>query len=114
MLFAATLFLACEKATIQQILSDPQRYADQEVGVEANVIQSYSVLGRGAYQIQDDTGKIWVVSDKGTPRKGARVIVKGKVREGFDLGSIVKLPDVVGSGVVLVESSHEVTTETSK
>ncbi|OGG55653.1 MAG: hypothetical protein A3F84_23880 [Candidatus Handelsmanbacteria bacterium RIFCSPLOWO2_12_FULL_64_10] len=109
LLSALTLFVACkEKATIGQVLSDPQRYADREVGVEGNVIQNYSVLGRGAYQIEDGTGRLWVVSEKGVPRKGARVRVKGKVREGFDLGSLVKLPDVVGSALVLIESAHEV------
>ncbi|MBI2951064.1 hypothetical protein HYY27_03165 [bacterium] len=109
LLSALALFVACkEKATIGQVLSDPQRYADREVGVEGNVIQNYSVLGRGAYQIEDGTGRLWVVSEKGVPRKGARVQVKGKVREGFDLGSLVKLPDVMGPALVLVESGHEV------
>lgn len=108
LLFALTLCIACKKATISQILADPHRYTDHEVGVEGDVIQGYSVLGRGAYEIQDGTGKLWVVSEKGTPRKGARVSVKGRVHEGFDLGSLVKLPDAVRSGIVLIESAHEV------
>ena len=108
LLFALALFVACKKATISQVLADPHRYADSEVGVEGSVIQSYSVLGRGAYQIEDGTGKLWVVTQQGAPRKGARVSVKGKIREGFDLGSIVKLPDAVKSGVVMVESGHKV------
>jgi hypothetical protein len=41
---------------------------------------------RGAYRIDDNTGQLWVVSDKGTPRTGARVTVKGTIREGFNLG----------------------------
>jgi hypothetical protein len=50
-----------------------------------------------------------VVSDRGTPRKGARVTVKGTIREGFNLGSLgdqINLPGV-GVGLVLMESSHK-------
>ena len=61
-------------------------------------------------QIEDRTGKLWVVSNRGVPRKGAQVSVKGTVREGFSLGSIgdkVKLPPAVSAGIVLMETSHE-------
>jgi hypothetical protein len=74
------------------------------------VVDSYSLANRGAYRIDDDTGQLWVVSDKGTPRKGARVTVKGMIREGFNLGSLgdrINLPAGVGSGLVLMESSHK-------
>jgi hypothetical protein len=33
--------------------------------------------------------------------------VKGKVRDVVDLGSIVPLPPEVGSGMVLMETSHK-------
>ena len=38
--------------------------------------------------------------------KGARVKVKGEVKDVVDIGSIFKLPDEIGSGLVLLESSH--------
>src|SRR5215813_14152454 len=106
---AAFTLVACERRSINQILADPDRYANREVGVIGKVVQSYSVLGHGAYQIEDGTGKLWVVSynGKGVPRKGARVGVKGKIQDGFDLGTLVKLPDVVGSGLVMIESTHK-------
>jgi hypothetical protein len=106
---SALVLVACEQKSINQILADPHRYAHREVGVVGNVIQSYSVLGRGAYQIEDGTGKLWVVSynGQGVPRKGARVGVKGKIRDGFDLGTLVKLPEVVSSGLVMIESTHK-------
>jgi hypothetical protein len=100
------LLAACEQKTINQILAEPNRYANREVGVLGTVVQSYSVLGRGAYQIEDETGKLWVISDKGVPRKGARVGVKGKIRDGFDLGGLVKLPAGISTGLVMIESSH--------
>ncbi len=102
------LFLAaCEEKRINEIMADPQRYSNREVGVAGNVVQSYSVLGKGAYQIDDGTGKLWVVSDKGVPRKGARVGVRGKIRDGYDLGTLVKLPEVISSGMVMVEAAHK-------
>ncbi len=66
-------------------------------------------MGRGAYQLDDGTGQLWIVSDGELPRNGARVLVKGKVRDGFKLGGLADLPEDAGSSVVLVESSHQET-----
>ena len=102
----ALLLVACEKKTINQIKADPNRYVQHEVGIEGQVVRSYSVLGKGAYEVDDGTGKLWVVSDKGVPRTGTRVAVKGKIKDGFNLGSIVKLPEMISSGMVMIESEH--------
>jgi len=104
---------ACEERTINHILAEPTRYANREVGIRGRVVQSYSVLGRGAYQVDDGTGKLWVVSDKGVPRKGSQVGVRGKIRDGFDLGSLVKLPDTFSQGMVMVEIEHRAKTPKS-
>jgi hypothetical protein len=96
----------CEQKTINQIKADPHRYANHEVGVVGTVTRSFSVLGRGAYEIDDGTGKLWVISEKGVPREGARVGVTGKIRDGFNLSSFIKLPEQISSGMVLIESSH--------
>ena len=77
--------------------------------MRGTVVQSYSILGRGAYQVDDGTGKLWVVSDKGVPRKGSRVGVRGHIQDGFDLGSLVKLPEAVSHGVVMIENEHRAT-----
>src|SRR5438034_7761630 len=103
----ALLSVACEQKSINEIMANPHRYTKHEVGVVGNVVQSYSVLGKGAYQVDDGTGKLWVVSDKGVPRKGARVGVRGKIRDGFDLGHLVKLPEVISSGMVMVGAAHK-------
>ena len=65
------------------------------------------MIGKGAYQLDDGTGRLWIVSAKGVPRKGARVSTKGKVKDGFNIGSVVKLPKELDSGLVMVESSHK-------
>lgn len=106
------LFLTgCEQKTINRILADPHRYANQEVGVAGKVARSYSILGHGAYEVDDGTGMLWVVSNNGVPREGARVGVKGTIRDGFnlgELGGILKRPEPVRPGVVMMESERKV------
>jgi hypothetical protein len=105
---SALVSAACASMTINQVLADPSRYRNREVQLSGAVVDSYSLANQGAYRIDDNTGQLWVVSDKGTPRKGARVTVKGTIREGFNLGSLgdqIKLPGI-GVGLVLLESSH--------
>ena len=97
----------CRETTIARLLAEPNRYHDDEVGLKGEVIKSASVLGQGAYQLDDGTGTIWVVSTKGVPRQGARVAVRGKVRDVVDVGVLgITLPREVGSGLVLHESEH--------
>ena len=100
------ILVGCEYKTINQIMAEPQRYANRDVGITGNVIRSFSVLGTGAYQVDDGTGKIWVVAKNNVPREGARVGVQGKIQDGFNLGGLVKLPEVVRSGMVMIESKH--------
>jgi hypothetical protein len=109
-LAAGVLTSACAARTVNQILADPSHYRDRDVRLSGSVVDSYSFSNRGVYRIGDETGDLWVVSDRGVPRKGARVTVKGTIREGFNLGSLldrVNLPPGVGSGLVLIESSHK-------
>jgi hypothetical protein len=105
---SALVSAACAAKTINQVLADPSRYRDRQVRLSGSVVDSYSLANRGAYRIDDDTGQLWVVSDRGTPRKGAHVTVNGTIREGFNLGTLgdqVHLPGI-GAGLVLMESSH--------
>jgi hypothetical protein len=78
----------CATRTVNQILADPSRYRDRDVRVSGAVVDSYSFVDRGAYRIDDGTGQLWVVSDKGVPRTSARGTVKGRIRDGFNLGSL--------------------------
>ncbi len=77
-------FAGCPSRTnIGKINADPQRYFDKEVGIGGTVIDSYGVpFVGGAYEIEDDTGKIWVLTERGVPSKGSRVGVKGRVLNG--------------------------------
>ena len=97
----------CEQKTINEIRAEPSRYANKEVSVVGTVTRSYSVLGKGVYEIDDGTGKLWIASEKGVPREGAKVVVKGTIRDGYNLGSFIKLPEAISSGLVMIESSHK-------
>ena len=109
LVLGALVLSACATRSVNQILADPSRYRNREVRLSGSVVESYSFADRGAYRIDDQSGQRGVVSDRGVPRKGARVTVKGTIREGFNLGSLgdqIKLPGV-GVGLVLMESSHK-------
>jgi hypothetical protein len=101
---------ACGARSINQLLADPAKYRNQSVTVRGTVEQSASVLGKGAYRITDRGQGLWVVTNSGAPRQGARVDVTGRLQDGYDLGafaSVLKLPGGLQSGLVLVESSHK-------
>lgn len=100
----------CAVKTVNQIIANPSRYSDRDVRVSGAVVDSYSIANRGAYQIDDGTGRLWVISDKGVPGTTARVTVKGTVRTGFNVGQLgerMGLPPGLRTGLVLVESSHK-------
>jgi hypothetical protein len=75
---------ACPSQTsISKLKADPDRYMDKEVGVVGRVTDSYGIpLVGGAYELDDGTGRIWVVTERGAPSRGARVGVKGRVYSG--------------------------------
>jgi hypothetical protein len=98
----------CATKSISSVLADPSRYRDRQVQIAGEVVDSFGVLGRGVYRVGDGTGQMWVMSNEGVPRTGARVKVRGTVRDAFSLGPLDALPAAVGGGVLLVERSHDV------
>src|SRR5207248_9017003 len=75
------VLVACERTKISEINADPGRYLNKEVAVAGQVTQSIGALGKGMYQLDDGTGRLWVVANgRGVPSKGARVGVKGHVK----------------------------------
>lgn len=80
---AALLLSACGTVRIARINADPNRYARRTVRVEGNVTNSFGALGTGGYQVDDGTGKIFVISTgTGVPAKGMHVKVDGTVMHG--------------------------------
>ena len=74
---------ALAKTTINKINADPSRYHDKKVTIVGTVTDSYGGMGQGAYEIDDGTGKMWVIADRTVPARGARVEVKGRLYTGF-------------------------------
>ena len=56
------------------------------MGIVGTVTDSYGVLGTGAYELDDGTGTIWVVTKSGAPSRGSKVGAKGRVRTSFSFG----------------------------
>jgi hypothetical protein len=81
------LLTACpSQTTISRINADPARYRNKEVAIVGTVRDSYGALGQGAYEIDDGTGRLWVVTKRGVPSRGARVGATGHVYTGFNYG----------------------------
>jgi RecJ-like exonuclease len=74
------LLVACERTKISDITADPGHFMNKEVNVAGQVTQSIGFLGKGIYQVDDGTGRMWVLANgRGVPSKGAKVGVKGRV-----------------------------------
>jgi len=85
-----TLLAGCKSdvTEIKTLLDDPARFDKSTVRVAGAVGSSIGVLGYGAYQVDDGTGKLTVVSQEGgAPREGATVGVEGEFRSAFTLGT---------------------------
>ena len=90
---AAVLFTAAcpDRKSIVEIERDPGKFQNKDVVVAGVVKDSYGLsipgtsIGGGAYQIDDGTGKIWVLVTEGSvPAKGAHVGIKGRVGSGVN------------------------------
>src|SRR5437773_1883720 len=79
------LLTACERQKIADITADPGRYSGKEVTVAGKVTSiSVGALSMGFYQIDDGTGKLYVLSEsRGAPTQGTYVGVKGRVMPTF-------------------------------
>ncbi len=84
------LLAGCQGGTtsIKTLLDDPTRYDNHTVRVAGTVGMSAGVLGYGAFQVDDGTGTLSVVSQgSGAPREGARVGVEGTFKAVYTLGT---------------------------
>lgn len=79
-----------DRTMISSILERPDKYVDRNVYIGGEVTRTYSVdlviAEAGAYQLDDGSGKIWVITRTGVPREGAKVGLKGRVDSGIKIG----------------------------
>jgi hypothetical protein len=98
-LAVALTLSACAPVTIARINRDPSRFRNRTVHVDGTVVTSVGLLRTGGYQIDDGTGKIYVLSRAGVPSSGSRVLVTGSVIPGAEvLGQAL--------GTAIMEQSH--------
>ena len=90
---------ACSRTIhIKDLLDRPQEYDGKTVEVEGTVTQSAGVLGTGAFEIDDGTGRIFVIArGQGVPRQGAKTKANGRFESVFSflgrtIAAIVQSP----------------------
>jgi len=106
-LVLASGFFSCGNLPLSQLnlgfnvdsISDIQqkRQVDSEVYLRGKVENRAPFVGNAAYQLQDGTGTIWVLTNQALPQLGDEVLLKGEVRyksitlkelAGKDLGEV--------------------------
>lgn len=101
---ASTALLAgCNKdlplTQVKTLLDDPGQYDKKLVHVAGESSGGMSIMGYGAYMLDDGTGRITIVTKQnGAPRDGAKVGVEGEFRAAFTLG--------LRTGAMIIEKSR--------
>ena len=73
---------------VSDLERNPGRYANKEVALTGTVTEGFGFMGEGAFQLDDGTGRIWVLSSNyGVPGKGQRVGIVGNPVGGVSLGT---------------------------
>lgn len=88
---ALLLLTACPGTkSIKELLDDPSRFDGETVRIAGEVKTSIGALGVGAYQVDDGTGTIIVISKagNGTPRVGTTIGLEGEFRPAFTVGTV--------------------------
>jgi hypothetical protein len=88
LVMGALILAGCPaRTTIEKINRDPGRYAGKEVTIAGHVTNSFGALGTGVFQLEDDTGRMWVFSERyGVPGREAKLAVTGRIEQGFSFG----------------------------
>ncbi|MEA5580128.1 hypothetical protein VB620_02095 [Nodularia harveyana UHCC-0300] len=58
----------------------PETDQETTVYIQGKIEKQVPLLEQWAYQINDSTGKIWVVTDQPNLKEGEQVVIKGRVR----------------------------------
>ena len=102
-LIVTSLITGCaDRTSIAKILNDPGRYVNKDVTIAGTVTKTYEVnlviAEAGAYQVDDGSGKIWVITKSSVPSEGTKVGLKGTVSDkivlvGLTLGVVIQEKD---------------------
>jgi hypothetical protein len=86
---ALILLAGCAGVTpIGDLLANPSEYNGKSVKVKGEVTKSIGALVAGIYAVRDNTGELYVVTDKGAPPpEKSTVGVKGIFQSAITVGS---------------------------
>ena len=82
------MLAACSRSeSLESINRDPGRFQGKEITVAGRVVNWFAVMGVGAFELDDGTGRLWVFSDHyGVPGQGDPITVTGTIQQGFSFG----------------------------
>lgn len=86
---------------VTSIDSLPKRKADTRIYVKGTVESHAPFVGAGAYQLQDNTGNVWIFTTDPLPPLGQEMLLRGQVRH--ERISLQELPGEDIGGVYLKE-----------
>jgi len=94
-----SVVVACSSTTD---IADVPELEGQEVTVEGRVSLPswFGDVSMGAYELSDDSGTVWVITEQEPPPEGGNVTVTGTVESAFSIGE-------EQYGVVVMESERE-------
>ena len=67
-------------ANVTQIQKITQKNQDTTVYIQGKVEKIAPLIKKKAYEINDSTGKIWVITNQGNFSIGEQVVLKGNVQ----------------------------------
>jgi len=83
LLTSTALLTACpNETTVSRLNADPARYRNKDVVLAGRVTTSFGALGQGVYELDDETGRIFIITDRGVPARGARIQTAGRLVSG--------------------------------
>ncbi len=79
---------ACShRVSVESINRDAGRFHDKEITVAGRVANSFGVADAGAFELDDGTGRLWVLSEThDLPAHNSSVAVTGRIEQGFTFG----------------------------
>ena len=72
---------------IGKVLSNPRDYEGKTITLSGIVGETMSLIVIKAFLLTDDTGQIFVITDRILPKQGEKMRVNGTVVEAFSLGT---------------------------
>jgi hypothetical protein len=87
---------ASSPMSIRSVVKNAGALNGTTVTVQGRVRTGAALFGNGAYQLDDGTATIWVLTRNGTPAANGKRTVDGKVRQALHVGSfqVVGLEEV--------------------